>query len=324
MRVLVTGGAGFIGSKWIEYFLQTNECAVVVNVDLMKYSAHKHFVDKMGNRYKQRYVYKHLDVRDSEKMERTLKEFSIEVVVHMAAVSSVDYSFEHAVDTMEVNVMGTVGVLEAVRKYGKCKRVLFMSTDEVYGASECEKFETDEMNPMNPYAASKAAAERIVLSYFHMYALPIVITRSNNVFGPHQFPDKLIPKLVFQHMRKIPLTIHGDGENRRRYIYVDDAVVAITLVLENGILGQVYNITSQVCKSNIQVARDIVDYFQTQENIVFVGDRKINDAMYTTNGSKMEKLGWTNRVTWKEGLQNTIQWYMEHQQIYENVILKPQ
>ena len=239
-------------------------------------------------------------------------------VVHFAAQSHVDSSFEDSIQYTQDNVLGTHVLLEACRLYNPTlQRFVHISTDEVYGESRLhEGVKTEDSSilaPTNPYAATKAAAEMIAHSYHCSYHIPIIITRGNNVYGTHQYPEKLIPKFVHQLLRNDPVTVHGDGSNLRTFVHVHDAVRAVDLVLDRGCIGQVYNIggTSQQEYSVLQVAQQLIRLIQNTEQydqwIQYVEDRPFNDTRYCIDHSKLTALGWSPAMDFTEGLQEIIQ-----------------
>jgi UDP-glucose 4,6-dehydratase len=247
--------------------------------------------------------------------------------MHFAAQTHVDNSFGNSFAFTHSNIYGTHVLLETVKCCPTIKRFIHVSTDEVYG--EGESFETDPMleehvlEPTNPYAATKAGAEFLAKSYFRSFKLPVLITRGNNVYGPHQFPEKLIPKLTNQLMRDIPLTIHGDGSNTRNFLYVTDVANAFDIILHKGAPGHVYNIGGRNELANLDVAKTLLKIFGREDEeekwIKFVPDRKFNDLRYTINSSKLHELGWVETMSWEEGLAITVDWYKQYSGRYGNI-----
>jgi UDP-glucose 4,6-dehydratase len=261
-------------------------------------------------------------------VEYILQTEQIDTILHFAAQSHVDNSFGNSIEFSKTNILGTHVLLEASRIYGKIKRFIHVSTDEVYGEGQEkdqeEMKEDHTLEPTNPYAASKAGAEFLVKAFHHSFQLPMIITRSNNVYGPHQYPEKLIPKCINQLMRQQKVTIHGDGTNTRNYLYISDVVQAFDVILHQGLIGQVYNIGGSNEKSNLQVVQDIFQLMKIKKTqntkwIQYVQDRPFNDRRYTIDASQLRNLGWKEKVTWEEGLMKTIHWYQKHGNHFQNI-----
>mmetsp|Transcript_58129 Transcript_58129/g.142112 ORF Transcript_58129/g.142112 Transcript_58129/m.142112 type:complete len:261 (+) Transcript_58129:669-1451(+) len=247
--------------------------------------------------------------------------------MHFAAQTHVDNSFGNSFAFTQSNILGTHVLLECAKNCEYIKRFIHVSTDEVYG--EGETMETDPMTeehilePTNPYAATKAAAEFLVKSYYRSFKLPVVISRGNNVYGPHQFPEKLIPKFTNQLMRGKELTLHGDGSNTRNFLFVKDVARAFDVILHKGQAGQIYNIGGDNEISNLDVAKKLLKIFglESEEDkyIKFVPDRKFNDLRYTINSSKLHELGWKEEMDWEEGLKETVDWYKNYTSRYGDI-----
>jgi UDP-glucose 4,6-dehydratase len=267
------------------------------------------------------------DIATADLVTYALLEEKIDTIMHFAAQTHVDNSFGNSFAFTQSNIYGTHVMLECAKNCPTIRRFIHVSTDEVYG--EGENFETDPMSeehvlePTNPYAATKAGAEFLVKSYFRSFKVPCLITRGNNVYGPHQFPEKLIPKFTNQLMRGKKLTLHGDGTNTRNFLYVIDVANAFDTILHNGIPGQVYNIGGDNEISNLDVARALLKLFGLEDKedewITFVPDRKFNDLRYTINSTKLHKLGWTEKMPWDEGLKTTVEWYKQYTDRYGNI-----
>lgn len=267
------------------------------------------------------------DISSPDLVSYVFKEQKIDTVMHFAAQTHVDNSFGNSFAFTHSNIYGTHVLLESAKCCPTLRRFIHVSTDEVYG--EGEDFDTDPMSeehvlePTNPYAATKAGAEFLVKSYFRSFKLPCIITRGNNVFGPHQFPEKLIPKFTNMLIRDIPLTIHGDGSNTRNFLYVKDVANAFDTILHKGEAGHVYNIGGKNEVSNIQVAKTLLKIFGKQDRekelIRFVPDRKFNDLRYTINSSKLQELGWIEKMSWEDGLKETVEWYQKYGDRYGNI-----
>lgn len=236
----------------------------------------------------------------------------IDTVMHFAASTHVDNSFSSSVSFTENNVMGTHTLLECCRLYGKIKRFIHVSTDEVYGGEGLLQTEDSMMAPTNPYACSKAAAEFLVRGYVKSFDLPIIVTRGNNVYGPHQFPDKLIPKSATLLANHQTCFIHGDGSHMRNFLYCTDAAEAFDAVLHKGEIDSVYNIGSPTEVSNLQVIQALMKILGLTDEakyMTYVKDRAFNDVRYSIDSSRLHALGWCPKVSWEEGLKMTVEWY---------------
>ena len=315
MRLLVTGGAGFIGSAFCRRLRKDYPQFVLVNLDCLypcstsTATSAATSVDGSGS-----YTFVKGNLRDGRLLNVLLKEHAIDTVVHFAAQSHVDTSFTDPLSYTQDNVVGTHTLLEACRTYGAIKRFVHISTDEVYGENTGAVFtETSLLKPTNPYAATKASAEMLVHSYIHSYGLPAVVIRSNNVYGPGQYPEKVIPKFIFQLLDGKPLTIQGSGHQLRSFLYVEDAVDAVLCVLFQGALGEVYNISSSDELSIRELARTLVTSIRPaasfEESLTFIEDRHFNDKRYWIESKPLAALGWRQKVPFAEGLAATVDWY---------------
>ena len=263
------------------------------------------------------------DICSPDLVSYVLKEEEIDTVMHFAAQTHVDNSFGNSFAFTHSNIYGTHVLLESAKCCPTIRRFIHVSTDEVYG--EGEDFDTDPMledhvlEPTNPYAATKAGAEFLVKSYFRSFKLPVLITRGNNVYGPHQ----LVPKFTNQLLKGMPLTIHGDGSNTRNFLFVKDVANAFDCILHKGQVGHIYNIGGKNEISNLQFAKTLLKIFNRQDEedkwITFVPDRKFNDLRYTINSTKLHELGWTELMSWEEGLMTTVEWYKKHTNRYGNI-----
>lgn len=325
---LVTGVAGFIASHLCRRLLADDPQCVVVGVDKGGYcSSERNFEDIIAthNSFNTRFVYHIADVCNIEAMNALFRKYSFDAVLHLAAETHVDNSFGNSLQFTHSNVYGTHVLLEMAKKYS-VRRFIHMSTDEVYGDSESMSSEQSSLEPTNPYAATKVAAEYLVKSYHRSFALPAIIIRGNNIYGPNQFPEKMIPRFILRLKSGLPCTIHGDGKQRRSWLYVQDAVEAITQVLHKGDVGQVYNIgtdPSSECDVNTIASMLIAEIFPSRESetqpsgvlldsifVTHVGDRCFNDKRYLIDSTKLyEKTGWKPKVSLKEGLRRTVEWY---------------
>lgn len=300
MNILVTGGCGFIGSNFLNYAVNKYPEYNFVNIDAMYYCASHDNINNYVNN-SPRYKFIEGKIQDFSLVKYILTSENITHIIHFAAQSHVDNSFENSLQYTEDNVKGTHVLLEAVRQVNKDIVFFHFSTDEVYGESELNEDPKHEMSllcPTNPYAASKAAAEMYVNSYMHSYGLKCIITRGNNVYGPNQYPEKLIPKFIQLLKNGEKCTIHGDGSSLRTFIHVDDVSTAVDTILHNGIIGEVYNIGSDpeheksvlnVTKILVKLIKDDDDY---EKYITFVEDRPFNDKRYFITNEKLKKLGW--------------------------------
>ena len=308
MRVFVTGGLGFIGSNFIDHVLENRpEITAVLNVDRCDYCARVHNVSRHSD---PRYAYVQADITNISKMKRLFREFKPDTIVHFAAQSHVDTSFENAEQYIHDNIIGTYTILECVKESG-C-RLVHISTDEVYGEvelNETSNSETSVLNPTNPYSATKAGAELLVKAYGHSFGIPYVITRGNNVFGPKQYPEKVIPAFIDAMMKGKPCKVHGEGRSRRNFIYVDDVSRAVMTVLQHGKNGTVYNIGTRNEYSVLEmfdILRELVDPHATK---VHVGDRPHNDKRYAVDSTALHELGWSEQVPFRDAIQKTVNWY---------------
>ena len=316
MNLLVTGCCGFIGSNFVNYYFKENPDVNIVNLDAMYYCASEQNVD-VNVRNSERYHLVKGNLCSYDLIINILNIYKIDTVIHFAAQSHVQNSFDNALQYTNDNVVGTHTLLEACRKYGKINRFIHISTDEVYGESmltenEEKKHEGSVLCPSNPYAATKAAAELIAKSYYHSFKMPIIITRGNNVYGPNQYPEKLIPKFIQQLTNGEKVTIQGDGTNVRAFLHVNDVCSALTHVLEKGEIGEIYNIGSddnseytvlQIAHMLIEKIKKTTDY---NEWITYVEDRPFNDKRYYISNQKVKDLGWTIDTDFEKGLDELI------------------
>lgn len=314
---LITGGCGFIGSHFINYVMTKDPAVFIINLDAMYYSASTDYVKKEF-RTSRRYTLVRGKVQSMELLRHVFETYNITHVVHFAAQSHVDNSFKDSIQYTQDNILGTHVLLEACRLHNPgLKRFIHISTDEVYGESrqhESSKLEDSSiLAPTNPYAATKAAAEMIAHSYFCSYRVPIIITRGNNVYGTHQYPEKLIPKFVNQLLHNTPVTVHGDGSNLRTFVHVSDVVRAVELVLDRGRIGEVYNIGGSTKQEHsvLSIAQRLIRLIRHTEKyeewITYVDDRPFNDTRYFIDHSKLTALGWAPTVDLNTGLQEIIE-----------------
>ena len=308
MRVIVTGGLGFIGSNFIDHVLENHqEITTILNIDRCDYCARVNNVSRCSD---PRYTYVQADITNMSKMKRLFRDFKPDTVVHFAAQSHVDTSFENAEQYIHDNIIGTYTVLECVKETG-C-RLVHISTDEVYGEVDLDETshpETSVLNPTNPYSATKAGAELLVKAYGHSFKIPYVITRGNNVFGPKQYPEKVIPAFIDAMMKGDPCRIHGEGRSRRNFIYVDDVSRAVMTVLQRGKTGTVYNIGTRNEYSVLDVFDILRELVNPEATKIHVGDRPHNDKRYAVDSSALQELGWSEQVLFQDAIERTVDWY---------------
>lgn len=317
MNLLVTGGCGFIGSNFINYYFRQNPDAVIVNLDAMYYCANEQNVHE-NVRLSPRYHLIKGNLCSYDLISNILEIYHISKVIHFAAQSHVQNSFDNALQYTTDNVVGTHTLLECCRKYKKIKRFIHISTDEVYGESMLEedeekKHEGSVLCPTNPYAATKAAAELIAKSYYHSFKMPIIITRGNNVYGPNQYPEKLIPRFIDQLLHDKQVTIQGDGSNVRAFLHVNDVCSALHLILEKGQTGEIYNIGSDDNHEYTvnEIAQKLINRIKPDDDseiwIDFIEDRPFNDKRYYISNQKVKDLGWTINTNFEKGLDDVIE-----------------
>ncbi len=321
MKILVTGGAGFIGSNLVRFLLE-KKTMNVVNVDKLTYAGNLENLSGLENESGYQFIL--ADIADATKMREVFEEHKPDVVMHLAAESHVDRSIEDASPFIKTNVQGTQVLLDCSLKYG-LERFVHVSTDEVYGTlSEKEPAFTEkhQIDPSSPYSASKAASDLLVLAYYRTHGLPVVITRSSNNYGPYQFPEKLIPLMIRNAMADESLPVYGDGRNIRDWIHVEDHCKALVDIMEKGTLGEVYNIGGEAEVRNIEVVKEILRILDKPESLIrFVKDRPGHDWRYAMDIRKIQnELGWSPTVTFAQGLEETVRWYQENPSWIERVV----
>lgn len=312
--ILVTGGCGFIGSNFINHYFQKDNFSTLVNVDILNYCSDKNNIDE-EIRNNSKYKFYRTDISNRGEIRTILRKHRITHVIHFAAQSHVDNSFNSSLQFTQDNVLGTHVLLEESRLHGLIEKFIHVSTDEVYGGLEevlNEKIETSVLCPTNPYAATKAGAELIAQSYYHSFKFPVIITRGNNVFGKNQYPEKAIPKFISLLKDNKKITIHGDGSCIRDFIHVDDVTRAFEIVLEKGEIGEIYNIGCND-KNNISIldlAKLLITKIKPGEDykdwLEYVEDRPFNDKRYNISSNKLHNLGWCMSISLEEGLRNLI------------------
>ena len=312
MKLLVTGGAGFIGSAFVRLML-SGPATRIVNLDKLTYAGNLENLESIAAHPSYRFV--HGDICDAPLVNSLLAEENPDAVVHFAAESHVDRSIFSPSPAFETNLRGTFTLLEAVRSH-HLSRFIHVSTDEVYGSLEAP-LEADEnfpLKPTSPYSASKAGSDLLERSYFTTYRVPIIITRASNNYGPYQFPEKLIPLIISNALEGRPLPVYGDGLQVRDWLYVDDHCRAIQAVLEKGREGEIYNIGGSRSLPNLEIVRKIVAEAGAAEALIrFVEDRPGHDRRYgLSSGKIMRETGWAPRVEFEDGLARTIDWYRQN------------
>jgi len=310
-HLLVTGGAGFIGSNFCRYMLNKYSSLKITVLDSLTYAGNpENFADLRGN---PGFSFIQGDIRLQKAVESIIAK--VDAVVNFAAETHVDRSLYFAGDFVETDVLGTFTLLEAARKY-EVKRFLHISTDEVYGSITEGAFnENDRLNPSSPYSASKGGGDLLVKSYYVTYKLPVLITRSSNNFGQYQYPEKLIPLFITNAIDDLPLPLYGDGSNVRDWLYVMDNCAAIDCVLQKGVIGEIYNIGGDNEWTNIQITRKILQLLNKPQSLIKpVTDRPGHDQRYSITSEKTQALGWNQRTDFDQALEYTVKWYVDHPQ----------
>ena len=327
MRLLVTGGAGFIGSNLIRHVIDRPEIELLVNLDCLTYAGHLENVEDFA--FRSKYVFEKVDIRDKSSVCRIVDQHQITHVMHLAAESHVDRSITGPGDFIQTNVVGTFHLLEACRdawsRSQAQRRFHHVSTDEVFGSLGSTGLftETTPYAPNSPYSASKASSDLLVRAYHHTYGLPVVITNCSNNYGPYQFPEKLIPVVIQNVMARRPIPVYGDGMNVRDWLYVRDHAEALWQVLTRGRLGETYNIGGCNEWANLKIVELICDLCddlapelgdQSRQLITFVKDRPGHDRRYAIDASKIDReLGWRPQYTFELGIRETVAWYLANQ-----------
>lgn len=318
MKVVVCGGAGFIGSNFIHLLVKKYPDYEIVNFDKLTYSGNLDNLKEVEDN--PNYEFIKGDICNKGEVEKAVK--GADIVVNFAAESHVDRSIEDTGLFLNVDITGVHRLLETARKFGIPKFVQ-ISTDEVYGdIKNGSSKETDRLNPSNPYSASKAAGELIAMSYFRTFKTPVIITRSSNNYGPYQYPEKLIPRFIVRALNSAKLPVYGDGSAIRDWIHVWDNCEAIDLVMHRGKLGEVYNIGGGNERSCLEITKLILQNLKKEEELIeFVEDRLGHDMRYSLDSAKIKsELGWTPKISFKEGMKQTVDWYVKNREWWEKLI----
>ena len=335
MKVIVTGGAGFIGSALIR-FLITNTNHEVINIDKLTYAGHLESLESIAE--SDRYSFEQVDICDGKEVEKIFEKYNPNAIMHLAAESHVDRSIDGSAEFIKTNIVGTHVLLESAKKYwlgldkesAESFRFLHVSTDEVYGSLGDNDLFTEETayDPRSPYSSSKASSDHLARAWYHTYGLPVLITNCSNNYGPFQFPEKLIPVVILKALQGENIPVYGKGDNVRDWLFVDDHARALWRVIEQGELGETYNIGGHNEKKNLDVVHTICDTLDDlvpketkyREQISFVTDRPGHDFRYAIDASKIEReLGWKPEETFETGIKNTIEWYLANMDWVEAV-----
>ena len=323
MKILVTGGAGFIGCNFIYYMLNKYPDYEIVCLDALTYAGNlKSLSGAVAN---PKFKFVKGSISDKDFVDRLFKSESFDIVVNFAAESHVDRSIENPFIFLETNIMGTACLLEASKKYG-VKRYHQVSTDEVYGDLPLDRpdvFFTEKTNlsASSPYSASKASADLLTLAYHRTYGLPVTISRCSNNYGPYQFPEKLIPLMIMKALADESLPVYGNGLNVRDWLYVEDHCRAIDLIIHNGKVGEIYNVGGHNERRNIDVVKTVLGHLSKPESLItYVKDRAGHDLRYAIDPEKISsQLGWEPETCFDEGMKKTVEWYLENQKWVDDI-----
>ena len=324
MTIIVTGGAGFIGSNFVFHMLQAHPDYRIVCLDKLTYAGNLSTLEPVLQQDNFRFV--KADICDRQAVDKLFQEEKPDIVVNFAAESHVDRSIENPGIFLETNIMGTAVLMDACRKYG-IQRYHQVSTDEVYGDLPLDRpdlFFTEEtpLHTSSPYSSSKASADLLVMAYYRTYGLPVTISRCSNNYGPYHFPEKLIPLMIANALADKPLPVYGNGENVRDWLYVEDHCRAIDLIIHNGNVGEVYNVGGHNEKRNIDIVRIICQELGKPESlIVHVEDRKGHDRRYAIDPAKIHReLGWLPETKFEDGIKKTIKWDLDHKKWWQDIV----
>jgi len=321
MKIMITGGAGFIGSNFIHYLLETYNDIEVLNYDKLTYAGNLDNLQDLEDN--PRYSFVKGDICDLKLVEDNIKKGGIDEIINFAAESHVDNSINNPGVFIKTDIFGTYNLLEVCRRYD-FEKYIQISTDEVYGSIEKGSFkETDPLNPSSPYSASKSSADLLVNSYYITYGLPVVITRSSNNFGPYQYPEKLIPLFIIKAIHNEFLPLYGDGLNVRDWLYVEDNCKAIDLIRNKGRTGDIYNIGADNEHSNLEITNIILEQLEKPKSLIkYVRDRLGHDRRYSIDTTKIKKLGWKAKMSldFKNSMKQTIKWYVKNKSWWDKLI----
>lgn len=322
-NILITGAAGFIACHVANRLVRSYPEYKIIVLDKLDYCSNLKNLSPSRSSPNFRFVKG--DIASADLVNYLLITESIDTIMHFAAQTHVDNSFGNSFEFTKNNIYGTHVLLEACKVTGQIRRFIHVSTDEVYGETDEDasvgNCEASQLLPTNPYSATKAGAEMLVMAYGRSYGLPVITTRGNNVYGPNQFPEKLIPKFILLAMKGKPLPIHGDGANVRSYLYCEDVAEAFEVVLHKGEIGHVYNIGTKKERRVIDVAKDICNLFSLDpdSHIKFVDNRPFNDQRYFLDDQKLKRIGWAEKTTWEDGLKRTMEWYTKNPDYWGDV-----
>jgi dTDP-glucose 4,6-dehydratase len=327
-NILITGGAGFIGSNFIHHFLNKHSDYKIINLDILTYAGNPD--NLIGVQNDPRYTFVKGDICDRQLLQKLFQQYNFSTVVHFAAESHVDRSITGPEAFITTNVLGTQCLLHVAKEYWNGnfddRRFLHVSTDEVYGSLGPTGYFTEEtpIAPNSPYSSSKAGSDLLVRAYFETYNFPSIITRCSNNYGAYQFPEKLIPLMITNALRDIPLPVYGDGLNIRDWLFVEDHCSAIDAVLTKGTPGRVYNIGGNNEKTNIEIVKLLLAELGKPETLItYVNDRLGHDRRYAIDASRIKnEINWVPSVQFKDGLKRTIQWYVDNKWWWEKLLPK--
>ena len=324
MKILVTGGAGFIGGNFVHYMVETYPEDMIVNLYLLTYAGNLETCKPVEG--KPNYKFVKGDIADREFIFKLFEEEKFDVVVNFAAESHVDRSITDPEIFVKTNVMGTTTLLDAAKEFG-VKRYHQVSTDEVYGDLPLDRpdlffTETTPLHTSSPYSSSKASADLFVLAYHRTFGLPVTISRCSNNYGPYHFPEKLIPLMISRALADEELPVYGKGDNVRDWLHVYDHCVAIDLIIRKGRVGEVYNVGGHNERTNLEVVQTILKALNKPESLIkYVEDRKGHDRRYAIDPTKLEtELGWKPKYNFDTGIQQTIQWYLDNKEWWQNIL----
>lgn len=324
MRIIVTGGAGFIGGNFVHYMLKKYPQYKVICIDSLTYAGNLETLESVKDNANFKFIKE--DITDRNKIYSIFEDEKPDIVVNFAAESHVDRSIENPEIFLNTNIIGTSVLLDACKKYG-IKRYHQVSTDEVYGDLPIDRpdlffTECTPINPSSPYSASKASADLLVMSYYRTFNLPVTISRCSNNYGPYHFPEKLIPLMILNTLNDKKLPVYGNGMNIRDWLYVEDHCSAIDKIIHNGTVGEIYNIGGHNEKTNLEVVKTIIKELGKSEDLIeYVKDRPGHDLRYAIDPSKISReLGWLPETKFEDGIKKTIKWYIDNEDWWSNII----